>query len=77
MDNQQDFQTNHLAFLKFSFLILLPIPQDLMTLYNFFLIQKAIPETYHPYHRKWLLCYLDLCQKYGFRQSDTKSLTPQ
>jgi len=27
-----------------------------------------------PHYRKWLRYYLDFCQKYGFRQSDTKSL---
>jgi len=28
----------------------------------------------NPYYRKWLRYYLDFCQKYGFIQSDTKSL---
>lgn len=55
---------------------MIPIPQDLSTLYNSLLIQKAVPEMHHPYYRKWLRYYLDFCQKYGFRQSDTKSLTP-
>ena len=55
---------------------MLPIPQNLITLYNSLLIQKAIPETYQPYYRKWLRYYLDFCQKYGFRPSDTKRLRP-
>jgi hypothetical protein len=52
------------------------ISQDLMTLYNSLLIQKAIPEKYHPYYRKWLRYYLDFFQKYGFKPLDTKSLMP-
>ncbi|MFC1813765.1 hypothetical protein ACFL03_13855 [Thermodesulfobacteriota bacterium] len=36
-------------------------------------VQKAVPNKYH-YYRKRLRYYLDFCQKYGFRQSDTKSL---
>ena len=55
---------------------MLPIPKDLNSLFNSLLYQKAIPEKDHPYYRKWLRYYLDFCQKYGFRQSDTKSLKP-
>ena len=53
---------------------MIPIPQNINTLYSALLIQKAVPDKYHPYYRKWLRYYLDFCQKYGFRQSDTKSL---
>jgi hypothetical protein len=31
------------------------------TLYNALLIQKAVPDKYHPYYRKWLRYYLDFC----------------
>jgi len=53
---------------------MIPIPQNINTLYSALLIQKAVPDKYHPYYRKWLRYYLDFCQKYGFIQSDTKSL---
>ena len=53
-----------------------PISQELNTLYNSLLVQKNIPEKQHFYYRKWLRYYIDFCQKYGFRQSDKKSLTP-
>lgn len=53
---------------------MIPIPQNINTLYSALLIQKAVPDKYHPYYRKWLRYYLDFCQKYGFRQSDKKSL---
>ena len=55
---------------------MLPIPKDLNSTFNSLLYQKAIPEKDHPYYRKWLRYYLDFCQKYGFRQSDTKSVKP-
>ena len=55
---------------------MIPIPQDLSTLYNSLLIQKAVPEKDHPYYRKWLRYYLDFCKKYSLRQSDKKSLIP-
>jgi len=53
---------------------MIPIPQNINTLYSALLIQKAVPDKYHPYYRKWLRYYLDFCQKYGFKPSDTKSL---
>jgi hypothetical protein len=53
---------------------MIPIPQNINTLYSALLIQKEVPDKYHPYYRKWLRYYLDFCQKYGFKQSDTKSL---
>jgi hypothetical protein len=53
---------------------MIPLPQDLITLYNSLLVQKAVPVKYHSYYRQWLRYYLDFCQKYGFRQSDTKSM---
>ena len=45
---------------------MLPILKDLIALYNFLLIQKAIHEKYHPYYRKWMRYYLDFRHKYGF-----------
>ncbi len=53
---------------------MIPISLDIDTLYNALLIQKAVPVKFHSSYRKWLRYYLDFCQKYGFRQSDTKSL---
>jgi len=46
---------------------MIPIPQNINTLYSALLIQKAVPDKYHPYYRKF-------CQKYGFIQSNTKNL---
>jgi len=43
---------------------------NINTLYSALLIQKAVPDKYHPYYRKWLRYYLDFCQKYGFIQSE-------
>ncbi len=42
---------------------MIPIPQNINTLYSALLIQKAVPDKYHPYYRKWLRYYLDFCQK--------------
>jgi hypothetical protein len=53
---------------------MISILQEIETLYNALLIQKAVPVKFHSSYRKWLRYYLDFCQKYGFRQSDTKSL---
>ena len=52
---------------------MIPIPQNINTLYSALLIQKAVLAKYHPYYRKWLRYYLDFCQKYGFIQSDKKA----
>jgi len=38
---------------------MIPISQNINTLYSALLIQKAVPEKYHPYYRKWLRYYLD------------------
>jgi hypothetical protein len=37
---------------------MIPIPQDINTLNSAMLIQKAVPDKYHPYYRKWLQYYL-------------------
>jgi hypothetical protein len=48
---------------------MIPIPQNINTLYNANLIQKAVPDKYHPHYRKWLQYYL---RESGRRPSKSK-----
>jgi hypothetical protein len=58
-----------------GYVTMIPNSRKINTLYSALLIQKAVPDKYHPYYRKWPRYYLDFCQNYGVKQSDTKTLS--
>ncbi len=52
-----------------------PVPKDLQTKFQDFLLKKSIPLQYHSHYSKWLRFYMDFCQKYNHLKSDRKSLS--
>ena len=54
---------------------MLPVPEDLLTIFRDRLIKKPIPSRYHSHYLKWLRFYLDFCLKYNHAKSDRKSLS--
>ena len=51
------------------------IPLDIETKFDALLVKKLIPEKLHSFYKKWLLYYLDFCQKYHFDQLSKESFS--
>jgi len=54
---------------------MLKISDSLKAQFNSALAKKKIPRTYQGHYLKWLRYYLDFCHKYGFNESDPRSLS--
>lgn len=54
---------------------MLNIPPELLTRYVAFLEKRAVPSSQYNDYKKWLRYYLDHCNKYGFWDEGSKSLS--
>jgi len=51
---------------------MIPIPDDILTLYNAVLIKRSVPDACHKDYRKWLRFYLDFSGKYPLPDSGSE-----
>lgn len=50
------------------------IPDNILAGFNAVLQQRAVPETVHVHYRKWLRYFLDFCEKYPLRASNSEQV---
>ena len=53
---------------------MIPLPENLLSAFNHFMVQRQVPPDQQPYFRKWLNYYVDFCHRYRHAYDQHSSL---